>query len=201
MDWHLPTILALCILLVPVYYKTKRFDRFWGISLFIIGFGALFLRLSVLKSYPLLGFFNRETIYSSILLIFLPAIVFILFGVFSKYFRKRIKKLKKLLLPYILFGGLQQIFFFWVFSDSVFYLSKSLNLTLILTVLFFTAFHFTGQFPIKKFWMPLVIYAIIDTWIYLIWGNIIPQIVVHGLVGSVLYTAFTDTDQIKRRMG
>lgn len=201
MDWHLLAVLALCILLVPVYYKTKRFDRFWGILLFIIGFGALFLRLSVLKSYPLLGFFNRETIYLSILLIFLPAIVFILFGVFFKYFRKRIKKLEKLLLPYILFGGLQQIFFFWVFCDSVYYLSKSLNLTFVLTVLFFTIFHFTGQFSIKKLWVLLCLYAIVDTWIYLIWGNILPQFLVHGILGSVIFIVFTDTDQIKRRLG
>lgn len=169
--------------------------------MFVLGFGALFVRFSILKYYPLLGFFNPKTINSSALLLFIPAAVFILFGIFSRRFKKRIKRLKKLFLPYILFGGLQQIFFFWVFSDSVFYLSKSINLTFILTVLFFTAFHFTGQFPIKKFWMLLVIYAIIDTWVYLVWGNIVPQLVVHGLLGAVLYTVFTDTDQIKRRLG
>ncbi|MCX6705186.1 MAG: hypothetical protein NT162_02515 [Candidatus Woesebacteria bacterium] len=171
MEKYLPIILIVCALLVPIHYKTKRFDRFWGILMFILGFGALFLRLIILKNYPLLGFFNRETICSSALLIFIPAIIFIFFGIFSKHFRKRIKDLKKLLLPYILFGGLQQIFFFWIFCDSIYYLSKSLNLTFVLTVLFFTIFHFTGQFPIKKLWVLLGLFAIVDTWVYLIWGN------------------------------
>ena len=201
MDWHLLAVLALCILLVPVFYKTKRFDRFWGILMFVLGSVALFLRFFILKDYPLLGFFNPETIYFSALLIGVPSVVLIFITIYADNFRRRINRFKKLFLPYILFGGLQQIFFFWVFADAFYYLFKDVGVTFFASVLFFCSIHFTKHSPIKKLWLPLGLFAIINTWIYLIWGNIIPQIIVHGLVGSVLYTAFTDTDQIKRRLG
>lgn len=198
---YLLIILTLCVLLVPVFCKTKRFDRFWGILMFILGFGALFLRLIILKDYPLLSFFNRETIYSSSLLMTAPTVVFLFFCINSDHFKRRIKSLKKLFLPYVLFGGLQQIFFFWVFTDTFYYLFRDIKITFLASVLFFMALHFTKRSPIKKLWVLLGLFAIINAWIYLIWGNIIPQLVVHGILGSVLYTKFTDTDQIKRRLG
>jgi len=198
---YLLIILALCLSVVPVFRKVARFDRFWGILMFALGLGALFLRFYILKDYPFLGFFNRETIYSSAILLIVPTIVFLFFCINSGSFKRRIKRFKKLLLPYVLFGGLQQIFFFWVFTDTFYYLFRNIGVTFLASVLFFTVFHFTKWFPIEKFWLLLVLFAIINTWIYLIWGNIVPQLAIFGILGSTLYTAFTDSNQIKRRLG
>jgi len=198
---YLLIILTLCVLLVPVFYRTNKFNRFWGILMFILGLGALFLRLLILREYPLLGFFNPKTIYFSTLLIGAPSSVLIFIVIYAKTFRKRFNRFKKLLLPYILFGGLQQIFFFWVFTDTFYYLFKDVGVTFFASVLFFCSIHFTKHSPIKKLWLLLGLFAIINTWVYLIWGNIIPQFIIHGILGSFLYTEFTNTDQIKRRLG
>ena len=201
MNAYLLVILALCILSVFVFYKTKRFNHFWGVLMFILGLGALFLRLLVLGDYPLLGFFNPKTIYFSTLLIGIPSAAIILVVIYTKNFQRRINRFKKLLLPYILFGGLQQIFFFWIFTDTFYYLFRDIKITFLASVLFFCSIHFTKRSPIKKLWLLLGFFAIVNAWVYLIWRNIIPQLIVHGILGSVLYTEFINTDQIKRRLG
>jgi len=198
---YLILTLILSLLLLPVHYKTKKFASFWGIAMFILGFGSLFLRLSILKEFPLLGLFNKTTIILSSILIIAPMIVFMLVGIYSRHFRGRINEFKKLVLPYILFGMLQQTFFYFIFCDLIYYLTRSIGLTFGLTVLFFMTFHLTGWFPIKKLGIFLLIFATIGTWTYLVWGNIVPQLTINGLAGAVLYTAFTDSDQIKRRLG
>jgi Na+/glutamate symporter len=169
--------------------------------MFILGFGALGLRLFITKDYPLLGLFNTDTIRQSALLLTAPSAVFIFFGIYSGHFNRRLKRLEKLVLPYMLFGGLQQILFFWVFADSVFYLTKNFNLTFMLTIVFFLSVHLNWKSSVRKYWMLLIIFAVINTYIYLVWGNILPQVLIHGLVGSILFTEFTDTDQLKNRTG
>lgn len=169
--------------------------------MFVFSLSALFLRFSIINSYPITGLFNSETIDASILLMLAPTSVFIFFGFYSGHFKKRLKRLEKLIIPYIIFGGLQQVFFFVVFSDAVFYLSNNLALTFVATTIFFITIHLNWKASIRKYWFLLGIFAIINTWIYLVWGNLLPQILVHGIVGSILFTDFTDTDQLKLRTG
>jgi len=194
-------IFVFCLVIIPIYFKTTKFNGFWGILMFILGFTALFLRLSILKDYPFLGGYNKETILPSFLLIGGPAIVFMFFGIFAKNFRKRIRRLRRLILPYVLFGGLQQIFFLWVFTDTFYYLFQNINFVFLTSFLFFMIFHLTGWSSIKRFWFLPAVFGVINNWVYLIWGNIFPQILIHGLVGSVLFTEFTNHDEIKERLG
>ncbi len=194
-------ILFLCLIIIPVYFKTIRFDRFWGILMFVLGFSALYLRFSTLSSYPAIGILNENTIKESFLLMLAPTAVFLFFGIYSGHFKRRIRRLEKLLIPYMFFGGLQQILFFFIFSDSVYYLTKSINITFIATIVFFVAVHLNWKASIRKYWFLLIIFAIINTWIYLIWKNILPQILIHGLVGSILFTDFSDENPLKVRTG
>ena len=194
-------ILFLCLMILPVYYKTKRFDRFWGVLLFILGFGALFLRFYILRDYPFLGFFRRETIISSFLLTGVPAAVFIFFGIYSGHFWRRIRRLEKLLLPYILFGAVQQIFFFGVFGDTVYYLTRSVNIAFWASLIYIMAIHLKRDSPVKRYRFLVFLFSIVNTWIYLIWGNILPQMLLHGMIGSILFTEFTDRNEIKDRLG
>lgn len=201
MSVYFLTILFLSLLVVPIYYKAKRFDGFWGVSMFVLGFTALLLRLLLSRSFPILGLFNYSTLGSSIILILAPALVFVFFGVYSGHFKRRLKRLEKLMVPYILFGGLQQVFFFVVFSDTVYYLTKNFILTFAATMVFFVMIHLNWTASVRKYWFLLGIFAMVNTWIYLVWGNILPQVLVHGIVGSVLFTDFTDTNQLKLRTG
>ena len=201
MNINLLVILAICVVIIPVYFKTVRFDRFWGVLLFVLGFGALFLRLSLVSVYPLIGLYNPDRIVDSLLLLAIPSAVFIFFGMISGHFWRRFKRLKKLLLPYVLFGGLQQILFFLVFSDVIFYLSKSVFITFVLSFIYFVSFHLNWKSSTKRYWALLALFAFINTWIYVIWKNLLPQILIHGVVGSILFTDFTDTNQLKSRTG
>lgn len=169
--------------------------------MFVLGFTALLLRLLLSRFFPILGLFNYSTLGSSIILILAPALVFVFFGVYSGHFKRRLRRLEKLMVPYILFGGLQQVFFFVVFSDTVYYLTKNFILTFAATIVFFVMIHLNWTASVRKYWFLLGIFAMVNTWIYLVWGNILPQVLVHGIVGSILFTDFTDTNQLKLRTG
>lgn len=69
-----------------------------------------------------------------------------------------------------------------------------------LTFLFFISIHLSSKSSIKKYWFLLFVFTFINVWVYLIWNNILPQALMHGLVGAVLFTEFTDTDQLKTRL-
>lgn len=195
------SVLALCLLVLFLYYRTKKFTSLNGILMFVFGFLALFLRLKYLQNYPILGYLNQNTIIDSFVLMVPAVLVFLFFGYYSGHFKRRIKRLGKLLIPYMFFGGLQQIFFLWVFTDSFYYLTSNLYLTFVVSVMFFMSIHLNWQSSIRKYWFLLFVFAFLGTWIYLLKQNILPQILLHGLMGSVLFTEFTDTDQLKSRLG
>ncbi|KKR72739.1 MAG: hypothetical protein UU16_C0037G0009 [Candidatus Woesebacteria bacterium GW2011_GWA2_40_7] len=67
--------------------------------------------------------------------------------------------------------------------------------------MFFLTFHLTRRSSIKKYWILLGIFEVINVWTYVVLGNILPQMLVHGLAGSILFTEFTDHDEIKDRLG
>lgn len=200
-DKTLLLIIVLCLLMLPVYFRTKKFTSPWGIILFTLAFSALFLRLSALNLYPVLAIFNSQTLIQSALVISGPAIVFSFFGVISNHFRRRLKRLEKLIIPYFLFGAMQQLFFYWIFTDTIYYLINNTILVFIISFSYFVIFHLSKGSSIKKFWFLLILFSLIDTYIYLVWQNIIPQMLVHGIVGSILFTEFTEHDEIKDRLG
>ena len=200
-QYYLLLIILSCLVILFIYFRVKRFTSLLGIMMFILGFLVLFLRIYLQNSYPLIGFLRENTLNNSFLLISAPTLVFLFFAYNSKGFKQRFDKLKKLLLPYIFFGALQQIFFSWVFSDSLYYLTNNLFITFIGSFSFFMAIHLNWESSIKKYWFLLAVFALIGNWIYLIWNNILPQILLHGIVGAVLFTNFTNTDQLKLRLG
>lgn len=195
-------ILVICLLIVPVYYKTKSFNSKNGILLFILGFSALFLRIFFFKKYPPLATLNKDTLFLSIIILFIPLVLSVVYSFLKKgdVLRKRHSYLFKLLLPYLFFGALQQLFFLTIFTDSVYYLSSNYNITFLVSVVFFFIFHLNWDKEIRKFLLCLIIFGIFNTFIYLRLGNMLPQIVVHGVMGSILYAAFSKDDQLKRRL-
>lgn len=197
---NLILILALCFGVLFIYFKTKSFKSLSGLVMFAMAFSALFLRFDAVSHFPLLGIFNKETLLQSFLIIIPTTLTFLFFGYYSGHFKKRLKRLERLLFPYILFGALQQIFFLWVFTDSFYYLTGSLNITFIASFLFFISIHLDWKSSIKKYWFLLIVFTFVNVWIYLFWNNILPQALIHGIVGAVLFTEFTDTDQLKSRL-
>ena len=195
-------VFVICLLVVPVYYKTKSFNSKNGILLFTLGFSALFLRILFFRKYPLLATLNKDTLFLSGIILFIPFVLFFAYSLSKNVniLRKRRSYLFKLLLSYILFGALQQLFFLTIFTDSVYYLSSNFNITFLTSVIFFFTFHLNWDKELRKFLLCLIIFGILNTFIYLWMGNILPQMVAHGVVGSILYTAFLKEDQLKKRL-
>ncbi len=173
----------------------------WGALLFTLGFGVLFYRIYIAGDYPFLGIYNGQTIWLSFILELAPALVFIYFAVRTDNFRKKFRSLTKLLLPYMFFGGLQQILYLCIFADMSYYLTGSVIYAFILSFFYFFVMHINWRPNVRKFWPLLGLFGLINVWIYLIWGNLLPQVLVHGIVGTFLFTIYTETDQLKLRLG
>jgi hypothetical protein len=195
-------ILFLCLLMVPAYYKTVSFKSKNGVLLFILCVSAFLFRVSLFGKYPPLATLNKETLLFSIIFLLIPFGIFIAYCLFNeqKTIRRRKDYFLRLLLSYILFGVLQQLFFLTVFTDAVYYLTLSYEVTLLISVVFFFIFHLNFGKELTKFLFCLFIFGVLNTYVYLYLGNIIPQLVAHGVIGSILYTAFSRKDQIKKRL-
>jgi hypothetical protein len=200
-DPRLVAILAACILVIPIYFKTRRFDKFWGVLLFTIGFGTLFYRLFLFSQYPFLSFFNKAYFSNSMLLLGIPYLLSLVFAIFKPVRKKWFEWFFRLALPYVFFGTLQQMFFLWIFTDAVYYLTSNMLITFAASTIYYFLFHLTWRSDIKKMLILLLTFGAINSYIYLYWGNILPQFLFHGLYGALLYSAFTNSDQIKNRIG
>lgn len=202
MNVELWLLLLICLSILPAYYKAVSFTSKNGVLLLILGFLAFLLRILLLEKYPLLATVNKETLPLSISFMLVPSVLFIIFSFLKKgdVLRKRQDYLIKLLLSYLLFGALQQLFFLSVFTDLVYYLTLNYKITFLISVVFFFIFHLNFGKELTKFLPCLVGFGIISVFIYLRLGNIVPQILIHGVVGSILYTAFSTQDQLKKRL-
>lgn len=195
------TVLVVCLLIGLVFYKTISFNSKNGVLLFILGFSALFLRILFFKKYPPLAILNKDTLFLSVIILFIPFVLFVVYCFLKKrdVLRKRYSYLFKLLFPYIFWGALQQLFFLTIFTDSVYYLSSNYYITFLASVIFFFSIHLNIDKELRRFLLCLFIFGILNTFIYLRLGNILPQILMHGVFGAILYTAFSKEDQFKKR--
>lgn len=201
MNFSLISIIILCFGILIVYYKTTRFDKGWGIILFLLGGLVFFLRLFYFESFPFFAIFNPLTLSRSALLLSVVFLLFLLVTLVKTNLHNWIRKYLILLVPYLLFGALQQIFFLWIFTDTVLYFSGNFELTFFLSVLFFTVFHLNWEKGLNKLLFLVIIFGVMNTYIYLFLGNIYPQMVFHGIMASFLFTAYSPVNQLEKRIG
>ena len=192
-------IIIVGLLSIPCYYSIKSYFSKRGILLITIILIVTTLRFSLIKDMPC-RLYNKETILISTTTLFVPFIVFLIISLIkSKFFMGKWEYFFKLLIPYILFGALQQALFQFVLSDPLHYLTNNTLATLALSVIFFYFFH--KEWPkseLKKFFPLLILFSIINSYIYIYLGNLIPQLLIHGLMGTVLYVTYSSTNQLDR---
>lgn len=202
MNTDLLIVIVLCLLILPIYFKTKSFFSIRGLLLFILGFSALSLRIFLFKKYPPLALLNENTLFLSFAISFIPLLILITYVLIinRNFFKDKYNYLFRLIFPYLLFGALQQLFFLTVVTDSLYYLTFNYRFTLVLSIIFFFIFHLSWKREMRKYWIFLIGFEIINILVYLRLGNILPQMLVHGIAGSVLYTAFYKDDLLKQRL-
>lgn len=169
--------------------------------MFAIAVPLVYLRIRALKIYPS-WFFIRETFFVSGIIVGLVTLLAILILVFIKkdnmsllgsvYFRK-------LLMFYLLWGLLQQLFFQFVFFETVYFIFKGgILIPIFSSAIFFSLFHLGRH---KKFFLPSVLMGFLYSGIYLFYGNLIWLALSHTLIGVFLYVLFVDRDQLALRLG
>jgi hypothetical protein len=192
-------IILIGLLCIPIYYSTRSYFSRNGIILTSLLITTIILRFHIIEELPC-RLYNKETILISTLTLFLPFLIFLIISIIrTQFFSGKRTYLFKLLLPYIFFGALQQALFQFVLSDTIFYLTNNTLITLILSAIFFYSFH--KEWPksdLKDFFPLLILFSLINSYIYIYLGNLIPQLLIHGTMGTVLYVTYSSTNQLER---
>jgi len=162
------SILIVGLICIPVYYSTKSYFSKNGVILIFLILLLTLLRFSLIKDIPC-RLYNKETILISITILVIPSIIFLVISLIkSKLFLGKQEYFLKLLIPYILFGALQQTLFQFVLADALLYLTNNTLITLLFCVIFFYLFH--AKWPkteFKKFFPLLILFSVINSYIYI----------------------------------
>ncbi|MBU4350773.1 CPBP family intramembrane metalloprotease [Patescibacteria group bacterium] len=160
----------------------------------------VYLRIKALEIYPS-RFFIKETLFISGIIVGIATLLIILAFILIK--KKDIFRLKsayfwKLLVFYFPWGFLQQLFFQFIFFETVYFAFKgNIFLSLLLSAVFFGLFHLGWT---KKFFLPSLLIGFFFSGIYLLYGNLIWLALSHALLGTFLYVLFVKDNQLARRL-
>jgi hypothetical protein len=186
-------VLAICLLILALFYFTKEYDSLKGIILVLLVASVITIRSVFLKDIPSFIYMPSTLltsfIYTTILTVFSVMLLFFL----RKYNNKRAFLL---LFLYILAGFVQQLLFQYVFLELVYHLINNIIFTVLISTLYYALFHlkhgkrfFALTFTINIFWST----------IYLTQGNLLPLAISHGILGTVYYTWLFKGDVVKGR--
>jgi hypothetical protein len=190
-------IIFLCLLVLIVYLKTKRYDSLQGLIMVLLALSALFIKFYS-KGFP--NLLNPSTFTQSGIVIMGFTLLLCLFIV--PFRKKRINlKFALILLPlYLFFGLLQQLLFQYLFLDSANAIIGNLWLSVLVGATFYLAFHFGSDFD-TRFRISLFIIDIIWGYCYLTYNNLFWLGISHGIFGMAYYTLVVKRDPLKNRFG
>lgn len=195
-------IFIVCLFIVPIYFKTRSFNSINGVILFLSALSTLFLRILFHEKYPLRATIQTDSFLQSFVLALVPLLLISIYALITERItiKNRCSYFIKLLPLYLFFGALQQVFFLSVFTDSVYYITQNNIATFVISVIYFFIFHLNWSNERKYFRIFIIGFSIINTFTYIWFHNIIPQMVLHGLVASIFYTAFSQKNVLKSRL-
>lgn len=185
-------LIIICLLLLILYQLFIEYDSPLGIVFIVLLLSAIFLRFSLNKIIPN-HLYVQDTFAKSALIVGL----FTIFSVFviSRGRKKNKKKNTFLLFTlYLTAGIIQQLLFQYVFLETIYYLTSNLLLTIIISVIYYSLFHLREG---AAFYLKITIMGTFWALIYLNFGNIIPLIISHGIVGTVYYTSDVISDRCR----
>jgi membrane protease YdiL (CAAX protease family) len=195
-------IITISFLLLIPFYKTRSYLSVWGGLDLLIGLSALSLRIKSLGLYPT-RFFIRETVFVSgvfVATITLAAIAAFIILKKDNLFRLKSAYFWKLLAAYLAAGFLQQLFFQFVFLETIYFLVKGNALfAVLLSAIFFSLFHFKKE--IRKFYFLTLTMGFFYSGAYLIYGNLFWLALSHTVLGTFLYVLFFDDNLLTSWLG
>ena len=193
-------IIIIALACLPIFYKSKSYIKLPGILLFVLGFGALALRIFYI--HKPIDWYDAKGFWFTLLIIWIPALIFSAYYSYKTKFFKGTRHYFISLLPlYLVFGALQQLYFLAVVTDSILILTSSSLAAFILGAIYFLLIHIKWKGTELEQHLPLLmIFGGLSIGSYVYFHNIIPQLIVHGVVGTVLFTSNSKVDQIMLRV-
>jgi hypothetical protein len=205
------SIVILSLLLLIPYYKTKKFfspNGFVLVSLFVV---LLFLGIFALPVEDSL-FLRVDSLLTSGLLVLIPTVAFLVAAYLGVFFflphllispRRNGRHFLKLFVLYTLFAFVEQLFFQFIFLETIFYFSGDLVLSALVGTGFFVLFHLQPR-PLKfriLFALGALAMEFLHATVYLSLGNIIWPTLSMGLVATAYYGLLHPEDILQFRLG
>lgn len=192
-------IVLLCILILLGYTLTKNFDSFKGFLIFILALLALYLKNKA-SGFPGDIFYYQPAFVNAVYWgLFTVGVGIFLIFLFRNH--KPVGGVKRLLLLavlYLPFGILQQIFFLYLFYDSLVLIFGMNIFTFLAGVIFFTAAHMpkeTAKITIFTF-----VFGFLNIVSFHYFKNLLVIGVVHAILGSLYYNYVHPSDRLKSRI-
>lgn len=190
-------IIVLMFLGLLIYFKTKNYLTWKGVLLAVIILMSIYLRLRYLD-------INHSHIFDFQWVTFIPYLlsliwVYIVIREDIPVFRKRLLHFFKLLPLYLLFAIIQQFIFLFIVTDTLISLTGNYVISGIISIVYYYLFHIMYKDKLKTYLPYLLIFSIVNVFVYLYFDTILPQIVFHGILGALLFTIGTKEDLIKEK--
>lgn len=195
-------IILLCLSGFFVYKKTKSYISIGGLVMLLMLLSAVFLKFTVVKDLSVVGF--RTDNFGDTLL---PLVIFNAIGVvvlFAMRFKKKKFKvlswLLSLVLLYLIFGLIQQIFFQAIFADTLNRLLGDKAYVVIFSTLFYSSFHWGWETRQIRLGFLTLFAGAVWTMIYLQSPNIYLLAASHAILASLYYFIVHPYDILSRRL-
>ena len=194
-------LFILSILLIFTYFLTKRYDSLDGLLIILFGFLLIGLKFLTVGSQTLI--FVRKTFWISGLYVSIITVFGIIIILLMKNIRKGLdynfRYLIFLLLLYIFFGYLQQILFQFVFTETVFFLTNNIKISVVIGAFYYFLFHLRS-FKRPEFLFGTFLLGLMWSSSYIIFGNLFWLGISHGIIGTIYYLNLWEVDVLRKRL-
>ncbi len=192
-------ILILCIITLIVYTFTENYDSLKGVLIFLFAFLALLVKIFLVKEITFRTYEPETLVISGVITVTFSILGFLLLLVL------RIKNRKvaptfvfKLFILYLPFALIQQLFFQYIFLDTLSSFFTSKSVILFLGVLFFGFAHLPRE--TVKLSVFSLIAGCVWMWTYMNYGNILWPILSHAILASLYYCFVHPSNRLLARL-
>ena len=185
--------LALSFFLLVTYLYTKKYTSWNGALMLITVLIILILKLKMGTGL----LYSKDTLLQSGILTLAFTLIFS--GAIIPLKKKKQVSTKYILLLftlYLVFGFVQQLFFQYIFLETIFNLSNSFLFSIIITTVFYGYFHL----QYKLFFIGTMLVNHVWSTIYLRYGNIIWPALSHAILATLFYILIYDKDPIREKL-
>lgn len=195
-------ILVVSFALLVIFKSTKSYFSKRGILLLLLFISLVVAKLWIVSDPAAIGL-RTDNISDTLL----PSMIFLVLGMAILLTMRHTKKKFKifpwilsLIILYIPFGIIQQLFFQGVFTDTLNRLLGSANLVIIYSSVFYASYHFGWDSKGLIFGLQALFAGIVWANLFLISPNIYVLGFTHAVLASTYYFLVGEEDILEKRL-